>query len=75
MGMTTSAGPPDPVLTLTFTRCETHVVHVFLPLHLPHFFVAFLGFLALALDLGGIYNDAVEILVEQSPSTSAMRNR
>jgi len=64
---TTAGAAPDPVLTLTFTRWETHVVHFFLPEHLPHFFVAFLGFLALALDLGGIYNDAVEILVEQAP--------
>ena len=65
MGTTAGAGPPDPVLTLTFTRCETHVVHFFLPEHLPHFLVALLGFLALALDLGGIYNDAVKILVEE----------
>ncbi len=68
MGMTTGAGPPDPVLTLTFTRCETHVSHFFSPAHFPHFFAAFflglLTFLGLALDLGGIltYNDAVKFL-------------
>ena len=62
---TTAGAAPDPVLTLTFTRCETHVVHFFFPAHFPHFLVAFLGFLALALDLGGIYNDAVKILVEE----------